>query len=540
MSPRLALLLLLSFVLPAACAAPRSPRGAPPPPDDPALLTVGERSSFTQTGTLAQANAQLEAIVERSDRMTLRAIGRSFEGRPIPMAIIADPPVRTVEDVGDRAVVLLFGSIHAGEICGKEALGMIARDLALHEAPDVLDELVVCLVPILNVDGNERMSPDNRPGQNGPERMGERHNAQGLDLNRDWVKLDAPETRAIVAFQNEWDPLVVVDTHTTNGSLHRYTLTYQGPKHPAGDRRILEYVRDEMLPRIGRAVESETGYQTFFYGNFADDHTKWVTYPAEPRYGVAYRGLRSVHSVITEAYAYAPFRDRVLATRAFCEEVLRFTAANRSEMESQRSSAREKQIAWGVDPSAAPPLPVRVEARSFAEKVEILGYEERHGPGGRPDPIEPRTYESAFWNDFVGVDFVRTPWAYALPAECVDAIRLLRAHGIELIELERDAEVDAQRYRIEGVQRADRVYEWHRRVELTVHSERAMMRLRAGDALIPTAQPLGRLAAYLLEPRATDGLAAWNAFDEWLEVGAAFPVHRIMTPRPSLSPPSAR
>jgi len=523
----LAPLVLASGLLMSCAGRPGAGRVESEP--DPPLLTIGERSDFFQTGTLAQTTAQLEAVAERSDRMTLTALGRSVEGRPIPMAVIADPPVGSVEDVGDRAVVLLFGSIHAGEICGKEALGMIARDLALADDPDVLDDLVVVIVPILNVDGNERMAPDNRPGQNGPERMGIRRNAQGLDLNRDWTKLDAPETRAVVAFLNQWDPLVVVDTHTTNGSLHRYTLTYQGPKHPAGDEEILRTVRDELLPTVARRVARRTGYQTFFYGNFADDHTKWVTYPAEPRYGVAYRGLRSVHSVLAEAYAYATFRDRVLATRAFCDEILRYTSRHRGKMESQRRSARGEAIGWGERPESAPPLPVRIEVRPFPQRVEILGYEEQVGPEGRVAPVRPRSYECEFWNDFVGTEFVRTPWAYVVPAECVEALELLRAHGIEMREIDRSMGHAGVRYRIDAMERSDRVYEGHRRVDLSVSIEPATISLRPGDFMIPMAQAKGRLAAYLLEPRATDGLAAWNVFDQWLEPGKAYPVVRIQT-----------
>lgn len=157
-------------------------------------VTVAEASAYAQTAREGDVRAFLEALAGHSDRIRLTSIGKSGEGREIQMAIVADPPVSKVEEVGDRMVVLMIGNIHAGETCGKEALLMMARDLALGEKNSLLEKIVLCMVPNYNVDGNEKVGSDNRPGQNGPEEMGTRENADGLDLNRDYVKMDAPET----------------------------------------------------------------------------------------------------------------------------------------------------------------------------------------------------------------------------------------------------------------------------------------------------------------------------------------------------------
>ena len=160
-----------------------------------------------------------------------------------------------------------MANIHAGEVDGKEALLMLARDLALAQDKALLEQLVIVFAPIFNADGNERLG-NHRPEQAGPPQVGTRDNAAGLDLNRDFVKLETPEVRALVKFLNDWNPAVVIDCHTTNGSHHRYTLTYEGGRCPAGDPKIVDFTRDKLLPAAGKLLEERTGFKSYFYGNF--------------------------------------------------------------------------------------------------------------------------------------------------------------------------------------------------------------------------------------------------------------------------------
>src|SRR5262249_21820777 len=162
---------------------------------------------------------------------TLSSLGNSHGGKPLLVLLLSDPPVTTAEAAkrSGKLVVLLFGNIHAGEVDAKEAMLMLARELSQPAPHPLLKDLIVAIVPNYNPDGNDQMAKTNRPGQVGPEEgMGRRENGQGLDLNRDFIKLDAPETRALVAWMNEWSPHVVVDGHTTNGSHHRFTITHAG------------------------------------------------------------------------------------------------------------------------------------------------------------------------------------------------------------------------------------------------------------------------------------------------------------------------
>lgn len=505
-------------------------------------VTVAESSDYIRTGRLADMQAFLEALRSGSDRVRLDSIGQTVEGRPIQLAIIADPPVEKPEDVGDRMVVLLFGGIHSGEICGKEALLMIARDLALGEKSSLLDKVVVCMVPLLNADGHERPGPDNRPGQVGPEEMGTRENAQGLDLNRDYVKLEAPETRALVRFMNRWDPTIIVDTHTTNGSYHRQVITYQGPKNPAGDARIIEFVRDTMLPAVDDAFEKATGYHAFFYGSFgADgaDHSVWVTYPDQARYGVGYRGLRNRISIISEAYAYASFKDRVLGTKAFCEQILGYASEHKREIEALVRDADRRTIDAGRAPSPSDRIAIRSQVRAFDEKATILGYEEVREEG-RPVELGPeRAYQVELYNLFVPTLEVQRPYAYVFPENMGWLCELLQRHGIEVEVLREDIEVDIEAERILDVQRAGRAFQGHHTItDVSTVVESSIRRLEPGWYVVRTGQKLGSLACYLLEARSADGLVTWNFFDDWMHSEAVFPVWRLpvrspMTLRPA-------
>jgi murein tripeptide amidase MpaA len=310
-------LALLALLLPASGVA------RPEPP-----LTVAEKSDYKATSRHADVVEFSEKLAKDSPLVRVGELGTSHEGRKLPLLIVADPPVATAEEAAKsrKLVVLAVGNIHAGEVDGKEALLMLARDLATAKERPLLKDLVLVFAPIFNADGNEKIDKKNRTSQNGPaEGVGTRANAQGLDLNRDFVKLESPEVRALVRALNDWNPAVLIDCHTTNGSYHRYALTYEGGRCPAGDPKLVAYTRDELLPDAGKRMEKQAGYRSWFYGNFDPMRTRWETVLPTPRYGTHYVGLRNRLAVLVESYSYAPYKDRVLASRAFvkgvCEKV---------------------------------------------------------------------------------------------------------------------------------------------------------------------------------------------------------------------------
>jgi hypothetical protein len=503
------------------CLAAAGSPAPPAPSAEDQLLTVAEASDYQATATHAEVMDLVNRLHARSDRLRVLEMGRTLEGRSIPLLVLADPPVASAAEAraSGRPIVFLLGNIHAGEVCGKEAALILARELVLaEEPPALLRDLVLVLAPIYNGDGNDRMSPDNRPGQDGPARgMGRRENAQGLDLNRDYVKLASPEARALVRFLDEWDPHLTIDAHTTNGSRHRYTLTYDAPLIPAGHPGPVELVRNRLLPEAGRRLLARTGYDTFFYGNFNRDQTAWETYSAEPRFGANYQGLRGQLTVLSEAYAYAPFRDRVLCTLEFVREILGWVAEHAAEVRATHERARRETIEAGLAPRPDDVVGLRFRLAAWPRPAVVKGYRGE-------DAQDCSVVHLGRFETTLGV---RRPLGYLLEPGLEPVVELLRRHGIAVEPFTGQALVE--RYQVTALRRAERPFQEHHLVSLDVTcSAPRTIAAPAGSWIVRTAQPLGTLAVYLLEPQAEDGLAAWNFFDPHLSPGKTYPVARVL------------
>jgi dipeptidyl aminopeptidase/acylaminoacyl peptidase len=502
--PRLLALILLSLPAPALAQD--------------ALRTVAERTDYRETSRHADVTRFCERLAGQSPLVRLTDFGTSTEGRKLHLLVLSDPPVATPEaaTASGKPVVLAFANIHAGEVDGKEAVLALARDLAGEK--NLLKKLVVLIVPNLNPDGNEKIDPKNRTSQNGPPGgVGTRANAQGFDLNRDFVKLESPEVRGLVRVFNEWGPLVVVDCHTTNGSYHRYTLTYDGPRYPAADPRLVEAGQEKVLPDLAARVKKATGCDCFLYGNFSRDKARWETYPSSPRFGLQYLALRGQIGLLSESYTYAPFADRVKVSYAFVRAAFDHAAEHADELKKLTADAR------------SPRSRVALRTRTVEEGkgATVLGYEETTRDGRRVRTDTPRDYPVKLVTKVEPTLEVDVPAAYLIPPGYPAAVETLRRHGVALEELTEGTEVEAQSYTVTEVEKAAREFQKHVLVTLEVKPEKVKYATPAGSMLVPTAQPLGQLAAYLLEPQAEDGLAAWNFFDKGLAVGQPFPVVRL-------------
>ena len=279
--------------------------------------------------------------------------------------------------------------------------------------------MILAVAPIYNTDGNERVSKTNRPGQVGPEEgMGQRANARGLDLNRDFIKLEAPETRGLVRFLNEWNPHLFIDTHTTNGSYHRYTITYDGPKNPAGDPKIIGFMRKTFFPEVGAAFEKRTGLKAFYYGNFNRDHTQWTTYPAEARYGTTYVGLQKPALRALRGLFLRPVQD----ARAGDARLRARVPGNRGRATRRRSSSCSTRR--GRRPRAAEPSPGQpgepVAIRSQAQGrgrtrdgARLCRDARKTAAASKTDTTKDYTLQ--LMNEFEPAETVTRPFAYLVP-----------------------------------------------------------------------------------------------------------------------------
>jgi len=494
------------------------------------LLTVAEQSEYQATSRHAQVVDFCERLAKQCPYVRLGELGTTFEGRKLPLVILADPPISTPEEAArsNKLVVFAMGNIHAGEVDGKEGLMMLARDIGTSAERPLLKNLILVIAPIFNADGNERMSKTNRRGQVGPaEGMGIRANAQGFDLNRDFVKLESPEVRALVKLLNVWDPAIVIDMHTTNGSYHRYTITYEGPRNPAGDEKVVALVRDDLLPDVGRRLEKRSGYHSFFYGMFSKDRTGWESVPATPRFGLYYVGLRNRISILSESYSYASYKDRVLGSRDFARSIFEYAAENKDRLQTLLAEVRQRTVQAGRDPKPTDLVAVQQKSAALDGTVDFLGFVEEMKNGRRVATDQPKIYQLKYYGRCEPKVSVPRPYAYLIPANLTKIVDALHKHGIVVEKLLEDRDLDVEVYRTDKISRAQGRFQEHQLVSLQASSRPEKRLIKANTLVVRTAQPLGTLALYLLEPESEDGLCTWNFLDENLAEGKDYPILRV-------------
>jgi hypothetical protein len=495
------------------------------------LRTAPERTDFQETTRYADVIAFMEAAAAASPLIHLTTFGYTMEGRALPLAVVgrlSDGSPETVRATG-RTVVYLQGNIHAGEVEGKEVLLMLLRDIAQGRHTAMLDSLVLLVAPIFNADGNERVSLLNRPAQHGPVGgMGTRPNAQGLNINRDHTKLDSPEARSLARMLTQYDPHVAADLHTTNGTRHAYHLTYSPPLHPNTHPSILAVANDRLFPEMRRNVRERSGWEFYDYGNVQGqgEARGWYTFDHRARFSNNYWGIRNRIGLLSEAYSYATFEDRITATRYFVDEVLRFAHANAGEIRRLTAQADGASIVGQT-------LATRAGYRRSPQQVEILMgevVEERNPYSGavmlrRTDARRPeRMWE---YTTFQPTESERVPRSYLVPANLAPFINNLSDQGVSMEPLAARRTMQVERFRVDSTAVAAREFEG--RLERQLHGawETASVEVPAGTMQVSMTQPLARLIFILLEPRSDDGLVNWNLAPRELEGAAFYPVMRV-------------
>lgn len=508
-------LLAAAFTAAALCAAP--PRTAP------------EASAFQRTSTVAEVKAFMEALAQAHPELKpYRAPGapdRAEGGTPLlAWRLPATSP--------DALRVYLNGNIHAGEVEGKEAIQLIFRELLEGQHPELRRHLDLVAVPAYNADGTDALDPQNRRWQFNPASgVGRRENARGLDLNRDVMKAEAASTRLFLAIAQAFDPQLVMDLHTTDGSTHGFHLTYS-PASALGAYPALMALNRRLVTEVRERLKGE-GMPTYDYGDFEPDEPgrkgampeRWGTVHPLPRYLVNYQALRNRLGILSEAFVYRKYPERIQDTRRFVLACLEWAVTHREELR-QREAAAEQ----GWKPAQARlPLafePVAAETYPF-EVITPLRNEDRQVIGEKLRQTVPLPAFTA-WEDRELVDLPTGYLVDPIYAEEVGAI--LTRHGIKTLPgTQRPAGFPVLHFQesgrtlgpdhfqgvmplaLQGAWKADaptkpRILPW-RPADL----DRALW--------VPLDQPLGRLAFYLLDPRSPDGLVYWGSFHSVLVRG---------------------
>lgn len=497
-----------------------------------AQTTRPERTDFRETSSYADVLAFLDSLQLATKDMRVGALATTAEGRRVPYVIASRPLVSSAAEAqrSGKPLIYLQANIHGGEVEGKEAAQMLLRDLTLGDLRPLLDRIVLLVVPIYNADGNERWQPGerNRPGQNGPRLVGQNPNGQSLNLNRDYVKQEAAETRGSAALLTTWDPDLLIDLHTTNGSYHGYVLTYAPPLNP-NSNPATDLVRDRFLPVLGERMQRRHGQRTFSYGNFrsqAPDSLDqgWETYDGRPRFGTNWMGLRGRLAILSEGYSNADFRTRISATYNFVKEILTLAGEQATAIKTAVLAAdRQRPDSVAIRSILGPPRRMDV----IAEITRGLG-EGSSGYARRQRTGVYRTIRMPVFDRFAAARKEARPAGYLVPARWKEIVELLRRHGVLVEMLTTAWRTPVELFTVDSLS-VGPLFEGHRTVTADGRwsATRADTVAGAGWYLVRTDQPLGVLATYLLEPASEDGLVTWNLFDRELQPATAFPIVRV-------------
>lgn len=492
------------------------------------LTTTAERSNWTRTGRYAEVESLCRDFPKAfPGKVRCETFGTTPEGRPmLALVVSADGTLTPAANVKkNRPVVFFQGGIHAGEIDGKDAGFWLLRDVLSGKAlPGVLGQVTAVFVPVFNIDGHERFGPNNRPNQVGPEEMGWRVTAQNLNLNRDYVKADAPEMVAMLTFLHAWNPLFYIDLHVTDGAKfeHDISLTIEPLRSGPESLRPLGVKLQEALVA---GLQSEGYLPVTFYPSFIKDDdpsSGFAEGVAPPRFSQMYWAANGRFGMLVETHSWKPYAHRVKSTRNVLENSLKFVAANGAAMQAAVKAAdtaaeagqvREATLTWDhTDKNHM--IDFRGYAYSF-EPSPISGEKVV-----RYDETKPQVWKVPLFDEVRPKLTVPLPkGGYLVPAAHAAWMEgKLRTHGLRYQKLEKAvpaAEVEA--FRSTEAKFSPQSYEGHQTLAVQGAWKRETQALPAGSLYVPVAQPGVELLAHLLEPLGPDSLVTWGFFNAHFE-----------------------
>lgn len=483
------------------------------PANDP-WITPAEAAGFRTTPRYDEVRGWLEKLAKASPLIRVESFGKTGEGRDLLM-------VRASKGGSGKPVVLVQAGIHSGEIDGKDAGLMLLRDIAMRGKDSLLDKVDLVLVPILNVDGHERSSPWNFLHVRGPEAKGTEGNARNINLNRDYAKLDTPEVQAMVGLLRRLDPALYIDCHVSGGFDMQYdvTYTYAGWGKYARHRATAQWLEQRFGPTVQAAL-TRAGHEPIIYPSPIDtrDPQKGIRYsPEGPRYSTGYGDFIGVPTVLVENHMLKPYRQRVLGTYVLIEAALKLAAQDATRIAKAKAIDRAER----PDTLLARWTPTK-QPIGWVDNFKGIAFETYMSPAtGR---MEQRWTGKriTFRMPIIGQDAAQSvtlPKAWLIPAEQAEVIAKLRLHGIgfETLESERSLRVDT--VRLHDVTLAE-AHDGRIPVKARFSHDESKATIPAGTIRVPSDQPLGLLAAALLEPESQDSFLAWGLFPEVLSAPA--------------------
>lgn len=510
-----------------------------------ALLTIAERSHYRETGRLEEIE-RLSGEFARAwpDAVRSFEFGRSAEGRLMRALLICRCGALTPAELRSRGIPLLMiqGGIHPGESDGKDGGFAALRDLLGSSPEDAwFERIAVLFVPAFNTDGHERVGRWNRPNQNGPIETGWRTTAQNINLNRDYMKADTPEMRAMLRLIDAWDPLVCADLHVTDGADFEPDISLQVEPLNQGDATLRmsgKRMRDALIARL-----TELGFLALdFYPDLAstdDPASGFALTVYSPRFSTGYFPQRNRFTVLVETHSWKGYAHRVRLMQDTITGLGQLVAAHgrdwlalahQADQAAMRLGGAELPLdftsSWR-EPAPAGGATIERDAATAAREIEFRGYAYTRTPSPISgslvtiyDPNTPQIWRVPL-RDQVSVSISATVplGGYIVPAAfAADIAPRLEAHGVAFSRLhEGRVSIEAKLFRAAAVRFSAAPFEGRMRAELTGEWRQETCAFSEGALFVPVAQRLARLVVALFEPQAPDSFAAWGLFNACFE-----------------------
>ncbi len=496
------------------------------------LITTPVKTNYQKTSTYTEVMSYITALQKRSDLVHLEYMATSKEGKKIPVVVLANPKISSPAEAkaSGKPVLYIQGNIHSGEVEGKEIIQQIMRDILLGDKKHLLDNQIILFAPIYNTDSNDKMKKGRRPSQeDSPVEVGIRANSQGLDLNRDGIKMEGLETNGLIQnVLNYWNPEMLVDLHTTNGTWHGYGITYAPSYHSAGEKAPYNFTWDVLFPEVTKNIDKNYKVKIGPYGYYSTRQgwppTTIYTYNHHPRYLVNQMGLRNKIGILSESFAHDRFYKRMNGTYGFVAEILEFTHKNGKKMMAINAQAEKDAINNVLKNAGKITKGVRFKMVALDKKIpnyRTYDYTPYINSKGKKSYIRSGKIidvkNVTNLSKFDATVSTTLPRGYFLPKSMKPIVEHLRKQGIKVTQLKRRKKATGEVFMIEELKNAKRKFEGHHMATLKGKYISAKKTFKKGDYWIDMAQPLTNLAFYMLEPQSDDGLVTWNFFDAYLK-----------------------
>ena len=506
--------------------------------DENAWLTLYEKSNYLQTPRYDETIIYCKRLAKASPWVHYTNFGKTPLGRDLPLVILSNERAFTPSEAmkSKKAIVLIQSGIHAGEIDGKDASLMLMRDIAItKKKAALLDHAIVLFVPIFNVDGHERFGKYNRINQNGPEEMGWRVTSQNFNLNRDYMKADAPEMRAMLKLFADWLPDFYVDCHVTDGMDFQYDVTFAMELYPNLDPDIVQWLKQIYLPAMITDVEaSNHGISPYIAAREDRDLSKgFVAGAGTPRFSTGYGAAQNRPTLLIETHMLKPYKVRVSSTYEMLVSTLAIVNRASDTLHALVGRADKKTIAASMGEAY---LPLRFQTTEKSRPMEFRGMRSKFEFSEISRDLrtiysnEPVNFPVPYFEEVIAIDSVKIPKYYFIPQAWTKVIDVLKAHGVRMWTLKSSVTGAIETYKFSDVQWQEHPFEGRHPVKFKSEAFSEVRTFPAGTVVVPTAQRTGKVVMNLLEPNGPDSFVAWGFFDaifEQKEYGESYVVEKL-------------